>query len=211
MQVILGSRGQDEVDRPRMRHLGCGRHALHGLREIVDRRVFESGVILDRAPRESGVERQRHRVGNTRRIGCVAILEVGRHRELGRPDDRRTVRDHLVAGDASIEAPEAGGEAAAGRRESSESKRPEKPGGAGIPWIGQQERRAGDVKCEQASGSVGLAGDSAGLLVCVAVRSRRQTLATTAGGVEHRRGVPFADPSGHYRKPAYPPRSGHSR
>ena len=151
---VLAARGQDHVRRALVCDLGGGGDALGGERELVDRAGRAAAVVLDREARQAGRDGAGGGLGDV--LGAVgeAVLEVGRHRQLGRRGDRRGVRERLVAGHGSVQAAERRGETAAGRRERLEAQRGEQPRGADVPRIGHQQRRAGPMQREEPLGAL---------------------------------------------------------
>ena len=94
--------------------------------------------ILDRAAGEPELACKAHRLGDTCGVLGEAVLEVGRHRQLGCDDERRAVRQRLIAADAVVRPAEAGCAAAARRRERLEAEPREQLGGARVPRVCQQ-------------------------------------------------------------------------
>ena len=103
--------------------------------------------VARRSPRSSSRRARRPARGAASRatppgVGAKHVLEVGRDRQVGRRDDRRRVRERLVARDAAVAPAERRREAAARRGERLEAERREQPRRAGVPRVGHEQRRA---------------------------------------------------------------------
>ena len=99
-------------------------------------------VVLDRAtdrPRLGGARDRQRRVLGPR---PVAVLEVHRDRQAGRPVEEPDVRDHLVQGHLAVEAPEREGKSGAGSGQGRKAERLQDPCRAGVPGIRDHERLA---------------------------------------------------------------------
>ena len=98
VEEVLGAADEHERERQRAHRLGGRGHPLDGQPEVVDGARRVAGRVLDRAadePRLGGEpDRLRHRFGSV----AEAVLEVGRHRQVGRLDDRARVGERLRRG-----------------------------------------------------------------------------------------------------------------
>ena len=92
--VVLGTRGEDEVDRARVGGLGGGRNALPRQVQLVD---LAAGVVLHRATRQSRPAGSLDRVGDA--LGTVgeAVLQVGRHGSVRARGQDGCVVERLVS------------------------------------------------------------------------------------------------------------------
>ena len=95
-----------------------------------------ASVVLDRAAGEAGLDRQAHRLGDAVGIVGVAVLEIGRERQVGGGGELGRVRQCLVAGDGAVEAPERRREAAARRGQRLKAERAQQPGRAESHGLG---------------------------------------------------------------------------
>ena len=142
-QEILGPRGEDEIALQRPRRLDRRRDALDGLGEIVDRVARVAGMVLDRAAGQPGRLGGEDGLGGTFRAVALALLQIGRDRQIGRRDDVAAMVDHLLEADTAIGQAAREGIAGAGRGERLEADRGEQLGGADVPGIGNDEGAAG--------------------------------------------------------------------
>ncbi len=95
-QVVLGARGEHKVRGARVRCLGGRRDALAGRIDVVQ--PLLAGIpILDRAARKADLEREPHGLGDAGGVRGEAVLEVRRHGHVGSGDERRGVRERLLA------------------------------------------------------------------------------------------------------------------
>ena len=138
--------------------LGRGHQALPGQCQLVDS-VLTAGVVLDRAARKPGAARLLDRVRHALGLVGESVLQIGRHREVGAVGQRGGVLQGLVTRDATVEAAEGGGVAAAGRGQRLEPERGEQCRRAEVPGVGHQQRIASPVQCQEALGLL-LLGDA---------------------------------------------------
>ena len=117
VQIVLGARGQHQLHRPAVRDLDGRRDSLGRVPELIDRVVAIAREVLDRAARKPCRERPIDRFRDPPRIIGKRVLEIGRDRQVGRPDDRGGVLERLRAADRSVEPAECGRMTTARRRE----------------------------------------------------------------------------------------------
>ncbi len=101
------------------------------------------------------------RLGHALRVLGEAVLEVGRHGQLGGRRQRRGVHESLVAADAVVQSPERGRVPAAGGGQCLEAERGEQARGAGVPRIGHQQGALAMVQREELGGLLGGVGHGA--------------------------------------------------
>ena len=140
VEVVLGTGGDDEAAVAGVGDLDRGSHALCRRRRLVERIVGPAGEVLDREPGEPGTDGECGRLRDARGVVGEAVLEIGRHREVGGRHDGGGVRDRLVAGHGAVEATERAGEATARRGQRLEAERRQELRRARIPGVRQQER-----------------------------------------------------------------------
>ena len=80
-----------------MGDLDRGSHALGGQLPVVDRVVVAAGEVLDREPGQPGSHGRAQRLGDAGGVVGEAVLEIGRHREVGGAPRWRRRGDRLVA------------------------------------------------------------------------------------------------------------------
>ncbi len=149
VQVVLAASGQHE------RPLGPGRidgrlDAGPRRAEVVDRVGRVGREVLDGAAGEPGGGGPGNRPGDVLGGGAEAVLEVGRDRQVDGGHDGGGVVERLVARDRAVGTAEGGGEAVAGRREGVEAERRQQLGRAGIPRVGEEQRRGASMEGEEA-------------------------------------------------------------
>jgi hypothetical protein len=144
--VVLGSRCQRERKAKPARRLCRRRDPLDRVVQLIDLTGWV--VVLDRGADRAHLGDARDRVRRALRIRAVAVLEVHRHRQLRCPIHGSSVRHHLVKSDPAVEAAEREREPGAGGGERLEPERGQHPGGAGVPRIGDHERRTGVQRLE---------------------------------------------------------------
>ena len=105
-------------------------------------------------------------------LGPVAVLQVHRHRQLGRAIELRCVLDDLVERHLAVLAPEPLGVAGAGRSQRLEAESVETDRGVDVPRVREDERLAGVERAERL-GLLGLA--HATILSAAEVTSRSQS------------------------------------
>ena len=81
-----------------MGRLRSGRDAFDGLAEVVDRRGFVAGAVLDRAADETDRRRLPDRLRRILRAVAEPVLEIGRDRQVDAVDDQLGVPERLVRG-----------------------------------------------------------------------------------------------------------------
>jgi hypothetical protein len=133
--VVLASRRDHE---PATGGLRGGGYTLDRSLERVELVVLAARVVLHRAAREPGVDREPH--GLPHRAGIIreTVLEVGVHRQLRGAHDGRGVRQRLVARHRAVEPAERGRVAAARGGECLEAERREQLCRAHVPGVRQQ-------------------------------------------------------------------------
>ena len=147
MQEVFGARGQDEQEERACR-LDRSRHALDGELKIIDRLVYVSGRVLDRAAHDAGLRGEPDHLGGGARLVRIAALEVCAHRKRGRKRDVGTVIQHHAPAHRTgpVAAAERVRETKASRCERLEAERGEDLGRAGVPRIRNDERARALVK-----------------------------------------------------------------
>ena len=139
---VLGARREHEIALQRARRLDRRRHALDGEVEIVDRVVGIAGMILDRAAGEPGGLGGEDRLGGAFGAVALALLEIGRDRQVGRRRHFAAVMDHRLEADRAVGQAAREGKAGAGGGERLEAQRGQQLGGADIPRVGDDEGAA---------------------------------------------------------------------
>ena len=127
-----------EVERPRRVHRR--RHPLDCVVEVVD--AAFGVVVLDRAADRAGLGGAGDRARGVLGRRAVAVLEVGRDRQVGRPVELRDVGGDLVEGEDLVRPPEPEAEPGAGGGERLEAEARQQLGGPRVPGVGDHERLA---------------------------------------------------------------------
>src|SRR5215831_277157 len=122
--------------------IDCGTRRAHARQrklEIVERDAGVGGRILDRQPRDSGIDAQRHAFGHA--LGCVrkAALEVGVHGNVGGGSDLAEMGEHRRARHGAVGAALGESEARAGRGQRLESETLQIARRAHVPGVGDDE------------------------------------------------------------------------
>ena len=97
VDVVLRSRRDDEVDGAAVGDFDGRGDALRREVQLVDRVVLVTGEVLDRASRQTRLDGQADRLRHPTGIVRERVFEVRRHGQVRRLDDRRRVREGLIA------------------------------------------------------------------------------------------------------------------
>src|SRR5438309_7753063 len=139
--VVLGARRQGERKFEPTCRLGGRGDPLGGVMQVVE--ATGGIIVLDRSTDGTNIGNAPDRDRRTLRIGAVAVLQVNRNRQIRRLVDGGDVPDHLIQRRLAVETAEGERETRACRRQRLESKRRQYAGRSDIPWIRNDERRAG--------------------------------------------------------------------
>ncbi len=138
-QVALATSDQQHIAAGFIDRGARGAHALDGGIQAVERLLAVAGRILDRKPRNAGLRAQPYVLPDPRRIGRVAGLEVGVHREVGRLHDLADMGEHEVARHAAVRQRPRERKARAGGRQRLETEKLQIARAADVPRIGDHE------------------------------------------------------------------------
>ncbi len=129
----------------------AARDPFGGALDVVDRLVLVAGEVLDREAGQPGGDGAPRGLGHP--LGAVgeAVLEVGGDRKVGRGHDLGGVAQRLLGGHRAVKAPERRRIAAARRRQRLETERGQQTRRAGVPRVGQQQRRPGRWRARKCS------------------------------------------------------------
>jgi hypothetical protein len=122
VQIVFGASGEHEACGPGMRCLGGGRHALGRRPDVIDGLVLITGEILHRAARQPGFAGEGDGPRDTVRIVGEAALQIGGDRKYACRDDRRGMRQGLIAAHRAIQAAQRRGEPGTRRGECLETQ-----------------------------------------------------------------------------------------
>ena len=114
-------------------------HARYRKIEVVERLGLVAGRILDREPRDPGLDAQPHALRHALGLVRIAALEIGVHRQVGRGDDLGDMRKHVVARHRRVGETARECKTRAGRGERLEAQMLQVARGADVPWIGNDE------------------------------------------------------------------------
>ena len=118
----------------------AARDARDRMIEIVERFRLVAGRILDREAGDAGLDAKPHAFGDALRLVRVAALEIGVHRQVGRPRRCSRMWSSITSrGTAPSASPDRPGGAGARRRQRLEAEMLEIAGAADVPWIGDDE------------------------------------------------------------------------
>ena len=116
-----------------------GTHPLDGLGQFMERPGRVAGRVLDRQPRDAGLDGEPHALRHAGRIAREAAFEVGVHGQVGGGHHVPQMREGRVARDAVVRTRARPGEAGTGRGERLEAEALQIARGARVPRIGNGE------------------------------------------------------------------------
>ena len=127
--------GQDERHIALPRRRDGGGHSFRGMRQVIEPAAALGCVVFDQAAHETGLGRQANGFRRRFRAVAMAVLKVGRDRQVRRRDNLGHMRQHLVPADHAVLVALGKGIAGRGGGQCLETHAGQDPGAADVPGV----------------------------------------------------------------------------